>query len=1273
MAQTTYTTRVNHGLQVGNNQGSIEASFYAYTAEDIDRLCLRDLRCPNSLAVKNRLKKTKDKLLLQSFEWILQNPEYLSWRDGEDICLLWIKGGAGKGKTMMSIGLIEELSRIRHEPTVVAYSFCENANNALNTLESIIKGLILQLMNQQTDLKESLRSRWDTMHDRFNEDMTSWQNLWNVLMEMLDRCHCSKIFIIVDALDECQDKGMADFFKRLVRNGLDQPAKIKWLLTSRPLDSAERALLVGRDQVQVNLDLKSKFVFEAVEAYISYKVDELSHLHRYRKTLSTEVKAKLTTKAEGTFLWVSLVCKTLESVSQDKVLTTIRNLPPGLHPFYDRILNQLSKGEPDDVYKCMRLLKAMILAYRPLKMEEVPSVTGLTNEDDAIQMLVNRCASFVRMQEHKIEFVHQSARDYLAGENGQSLLDSYERFGHNEVVLCCLSYLSNRLKVNLLDLSRLDSTRESSKPQKDTQGSVRLSCLNYAATFWVQHLKSIKRTDKAQSVFIEKGVVGTFLNKRLLEWLECLSLLDRLPWAIGLLKTLQNVVEGDPSASALVQDATRFLLRNYYTIAHWPLQIYSSAVIFSPELSIVKRKNSDKTSGYLKRAPVEETWGSLVQTLAGHADTVQTVAFSPDGTQIASGSWDKTIKLWDTTTGDLLKTLEGHSDQVSTIAFSPEGTQIASGSDDKTIKLWDTTTGDLLKTLEGHSDWVRTIAFSPDRTQIASCSVDKTIKLWDTITGDLQMTIEGHLDRVNVVVFSPDGTQIASCSDDKTIKLWNTITGDLQKTLEGHSDSISSMAFSPDGTQIISGSVDKTIKLWDTIMGDLQMTLEGHLDRVNVVVFSPDGTQIASGSVDTTIKLWETVTGNLQKTLVGHSNLLTTMVFSPDGTQIASGSIDTTIKLWDTVTGNLRKTLEGHSDIIGTMTFSPDGTQIISGSSDCTIKLWDTITSDSQKKIEGHLGGVDIVVFSPDGTQIASACGDKTGAEDETIMLWDTMGGHIVSGSIDNTIKLWDTVTGDLQNTLNGHSKSVRTVAFSPDGTQIVSGSDDKTIKLWDTITGDLQNTLKGHSKSVRTVAFSPDGTQIASGSDDRTIKLWGTTTGDLQKTLKGHSKSVRTVAFSSDGTQIASGSDDRTIKLWDICKYLNASKFLPRYFNSGFKVQLREEIQTSEPVHDLKYSAGDWYLATNIGPIRSEGIARDRREGNPSSLLSLSIREQWICYERIPFFRLPSDFQPLSYDVRGDQVAIGFGNGQVLSFYVDRRILQTMQEFAEVTIKQTT
>jgi hypothetical protein len=222
--------------------------FIAATTEDIDRFCLENLRCPDSLAVKNRLKATKDKLHRQSFEWILHDPQYQDWQNGEDICLLWIKGGAGKGKTMMSIGLIDELLRVQHESTVVTYFFCQNADNELNTLQSILKGLILRLMKRQTELKESLRHRWDTKNERFNEDVTSWRNLWNILLEMLDQSTASKIYMIVDALDECQDSGMAEFLKLIVRNGLDHPAKIKWL-TSRPMDSAEKALLAGNDQV----------------------------------------------------------------------------------------------------------------------------------------------------------------------------------------------------------------------------------------------------------------------------------------------------------------------------------------------------------------------------------------------------------------------------------------------------------------------------------------------------------------------------------------------------------------------------------------------------------------------------------------------------------------------------------------------------------------------------------------------------------------------------------------------------------------------------------------------------------------------------------------------------------------------------------------------------------------------------------------------------------------------------------------------------------------
>ncbi|RMZ90383.1 hypothetical protein DV736_g2368, partial [Chaetothyriales sp. CBS 134916] len=635
-----------------------------YADDSIDRDCFRALRCPDARKVKNQLRENKDKLIHKSFEWILQDPQYVSWQDSPDVGLLWIRGGAGKGKTMMSIGLIEQLACSQDHSTVVIYFFCQNANYELNTIEAIIKGLILQLANQQKELKESLRSRWDSENKQFNEDIT-FRMLWDVFLEMLERCNCRRANVVVDGLDECQGEGMSDFLRLIVRTGLSQPSKIKWLLTSRPLDSAEQELLAGSDQVAVSLELNSQHVSEAVKTYIAAKVTELGRRYRYDQILRQKLEAELTEKAEHTFLWVSLVCKRLEGVPPDKVLVAIQDLQPGLIPFYHRIFNQLSEGEPAVIKECMRLLKAMMLTYRPLNMAEVSGVTGLPNEDEAIQALVSRCASFAKMRGTNIEFVHKSAQDYLAGENGQSVLDS--------------------LKVNLVGLPRPDSTWE------DKNREAVIASFDYTATFWAQHLDDARRTAHLQDALAEHGEVITFLRTKMLEWLECLSLLDKLPLAIDALKILTNTADLTKSLSILVQDATRFLLRHYQTLATWPLQIYSSAIVFSPQTSIVRRENLDKVPGWLRNIPrVEDTWTSLIQTLAGHSNSVTAVAFSPDSKQIASGSYDKTIKLWDTTTGNLQKTLAGHSDWVRAVAFSPDGKQIVSGSDDKTIKLWDT-------------------------------------------------------------------------------------------------------------------------------------------------------------------------------------------------------------------------------------------------------------------------------------------------------------------------------------------------------------------------------------------------------------------------------------------------------------------------------------------------------------------------------------------------------------------------------------------------------
>ena len=205
----------------------------------------------------------------------------------------------------------------------------------------------------------------------------------------------------------------------------------------------------------------------------------------------------------------------------------------------------------------------------------------------------------------------------------------------------------------------------------------------------------------------------------------------------------------------------------------------------------------------------------MTVSLEGHSSGVHSVAFSPDGRTMVSGSGDDTIKQWDTASGTEIRTLQGHSDSVLSVAFSPEGSTLASGSSDNTIKIWDTASGTEIRTLQGHSDSVRSVAFSLDGRTMASGSDDNTIKLWDTASGTEILTLEEHSISVHSVAFSPDGRTLASGGyGGNTIKLWDTAGGTEIRILEGHSSWVDSVAFSPDGRTLASGSNDNTIKLW---------------------------------------------------------------------------------------------------------------------------------------------------------------------------------------------------------------------------------------------------------------------------------------------------------------------------------------------------------------------------------------------------------------------------------------------------------------------------
>jgi WD40 repeat protein len=525
-------------------------------------------------------------------------------------------------------------------------------------------------------------------------------------------------------------------------------------------------------------------------------------------------------------------------------------------------------------------------------------------------------------------------------------------------------------------------------------------------------------------------------------------------------KFLDTVQFGGPSR--FISAGESYTLQVWDTLDESPMRIWDP--VFRAAIS---GDGNRVLTSYTKDAVLRDTYTfAAVQTFTGHTDAIVSLAISPSGDRVATGSRDLTAKIWDSANGACLFTLGPDTIIQGQVTFFSDGTKLATcgahGFGGNSVKIWNVSTGLLIRDIVTPNT-VGDFAVSPDDTKVVTANVDGIVRLWDVASGNLLQTINAHYWNAVAVAYAPDGTRIASAGIDGLIKEWNPDTGALLATFKGHSPAKGTLKSSPDGLRVITsydyGSC--SAEVWDTRTGLRLFLLEGHTRGVFSAGFMPDGTMFTV-SGDKTVNFWSALDGHLLRTIaLSIKPFLADL--SPDGTRMALSN-GNDVRMLDIASGTLGITFTGHTDTVSDVAFSSDGELLVTGSGDGLAKLWDADTGVCHKTFTGHVGPVRCVAISPDGQTL-------------------------LSGGQDFTAKQWDTVTTNCIRTFT-HTNALLDVGFSPDGARMLTINNNPDVNVWDTATGaSLQVYM--HPKEPNCGAFMPDGKMIATGGATGKLYFW--------------------------------------------------------------------------------------------------------------------------------------------------------------------------------------
>ncbi|KAK9860505.1 WD40 repeat-like protein [Penicillium brevicompactum] len=1167
------------------------------------RRCREILKATNPQHDKERIEEFKGGLLKDSYHWIVQHEDFKQWMAAKSGQLLWIKGDAGKGKTMLLCGIIDELSQMAKNGANIAYFFCQDNTEGLNNSAAVLRGLIWMLVKQQPLLIDEISE------DSF-EGENAWFGLQKVFVNILNNPNLRKTYLILDGLDECT--GNRHRLLQLLAKHSSAHANVKWIASSRNWPEIEQELEQAAE-TKLQLELNEEVLSKAVRSFIEFKVEDLRSKKREKPEIWNTVKDYMLENAQGTFLWVALVWENLKKVAWWKVQGKLKEFPPGLDSIYDRMMSQIMMSEDADLFKSV--LSVCTTVLRPITLEEMMVYVDVPESSvEVLEDIVRRCGTILSLQGNTVYLVHQSAKDFLLKQASGELYPYGEEKVQYNLFSASLLHLRENLRRDIYSLRAPGYPVEQIKiPHEDPLIAVRYACVH-----WVDHLLLCNRLDTKKDLQ-EEGLVESFLSQDYLHWLEAMSIIRRLPVGIASLRRLeesiQAQIEGEPESLALrVRDAIRFVQYTKFAIESCPLQVYYSSLIYSPDETMTRLCYHDKElrKDWIVTEPATDShWSPCIQSLEGHGAPVASVAWSPDGSRVASVS-GLTLRVWNLNSSQCSLTYQDDFDFWGPITWLGESqvASVLSEEHSNFIRVWHLDTNELVTVHEDNHRAPTSMTWAPDGSRFAF-GRDNSVEIWDPFADEGARILDAHDEPILSMAWSPDQTLIASESSDRSIKIWDTRTLECVSTLGSCTESICSIAWSPDGSLLASGSDDGNVGIWETKTWDVCYEMGPHNGGIQSVAWAPDGLRLAIASCDRTISIWDLQEAKCTCYLDGHGDVVSSIAWSPDGSLLASVSEDETIKIWDT-TVEIDSKDQPFYGMVNAVAWNADRSRLASCSGK-VVRVWDTVNG-RHRGLSGHTATVADLAWSHDGKQLASA-------------------------SFDFTVRVWNPETEQCT-VLDGHTDQVECVSWSHDGNLLASGSNDGTIRIWNMKTSQC-TCLGPHGDwysmkvPVKGVAWSPDGSQIASATwFERLVRVYDPATSQCI-ILEGHEDAVEGLSWSHDGSRLASAALD-DVRVWDP-KTRQCILVLPVLSSCFLQFDDISSLRTARGTFDLTQ-------------LRQVSTAPDNSDYVPKpSGYGLSEDFCWITYDGINILWVPPDSRPNtlnSFHVSSTNVTIGCTSG---------------------------